>query len=227
LIRARQSLAAGLGLLLLVHPALALRASAPPVAEDGPSGISSSAHGLPDAPLPEAAGLTITILDGEGALNNIRQRTAREPIVQVEDQNHKPVAGALVLFAINDGSGGAGATVNGLASFSVQTGADGRAQLRGLKPNNVSGEFTITVTASVGSLVATAIIHQRNGGGAGDTQNQTASQPGQVLHAKPNWLLRGSLLGGAAVGGILIGVILTHTSNGGQITAGTPGVGAP
>ena len=30
-------------------------------------------------------------VEGDGAINNIRQRTAREPIVQVEDENHKPV----------------------------------------------------------------------------------------------------------------------------------------
>ena len=43
-------------------------------------------------------GLSITIVEGEGAINNIRQRVNREPIVQVEDQNHKPVAGAVVVF---------------------------------------------------------------------------------------------------------------------------------
>ena len=32
------------------------------------------------------------IVEGEGAINNIRLRTAREPIVQVEDENRKPVA---------------------------------------------------------------------------------------------------------------------------------------
>ena len=47
--------------------------------------------------------LHITILDGEDSLNNIRERTAREPIVQVEDENHKPVAGALLLFSIQNG----------------------------------------------------------------------------------------------------------------------------
>ena len=36
----------------------------------------------------------IEVVEGDGAINNIRQRTAREPIVQVEDENHKPVAGA-------------------------------------------------------------------------------------------------------------------------------------
>src|ERR1700712_3991708 len=51
--------------------------------------------------------LFITILEGEGELNDVRARTAREPIVQVEDENHKPVAGALVLFAIPKGSAAA------------------------------------------------------------------------------------------------------------------------
>src|ERR1041385_9431846 len=43
-------------------------------------------------------GLSITIVEGEGAINNVRQRVNREPIVQVEDNNRKPVAGAVVVF---------------------------------------------------------------------------------------------------------------------------------
>src|ERR1700760_600446 len=54
--------------------------------------------------------LFINILDGEGALNNIRRRDAREPVVQVTDENHKPVSGALVLFLIHNGDHGATAT---------------------------------------------------------------------------------------------------------------------
>ncbi len=51
--------------------------------------------------------LNIVIIEGEGAINNIKQRTAREPVVQVEDENHKPVAGAAVIFALSDqGAGG-------------------------------------------------------------------------------------------------------------------------
>ena len=214
----RQGVALGLSCLLTISPAFADPgpgfAAGP--ASNAPSGISSS---LPDAPLPETQGLTITILEGEGALNNIRQRTAREPIVQVEDKNHKPVAGALVLFAINDGSGGAGATVNGLTSLSVRTGADGRAQMQGLKPNNTAGEYTIVVTATVGILVATAIIHQRNeAGGAAE------SKPVKASHSL---LFKGTLIGGAALAGVLIGVLLTRGGNSGQITAGQPTVGAP
>src|SRR5271163_2790014 len=45
--------------------------------------------------------LRIVILEGEDVSNNIKERTAREPIIQVQDENHKPVAGAAVLFSID------------------------------------------------------------------------------------------------------------------------------
>ena len=44
--------------------------------------------------------LKITILDGDNAVNNIRLRTTREPIVQVEDENQNRVPGAVV-YAIS------------------------------------------------------------------------------------------------------------------------------
>src|SRR5579863_6856916 len=57
--------------------------------------ICAAAHLPAQATTPATSpGLLITILDGEGALNDIRKGTAREPIVQVEDENHRPVAGA-------------------------------------------------------------------------------------------------------------------------------------
>src|SRR5581483_7102895 len=58
-------------------------------------------------PAPQGQRLNVVIVEGEGAINNIRQRTAREPIVEVQDENHKPVAGAVVVFALtNQGAGG-------------------------------------------------------------------------------------------------------------------------
>ena len=111
--------------------------------------------------------LHITILDGEDSLNNIRERTAREPVVQVEDENHKPVAGALILFSMQNGGTGAGGTFNGLSTLSVTTDSEGKAVAHGLKPNGSEGTYTIAVTATLGALVATAVIHQTNAIGAG------------------------------------------------------------
>ena len=89
------------------------------------------------SPLVEAqappVSLQITILDGEDAMNNIRQRTAREPIVQVEDENHKPVAGAVVIFLLpNDGAGGTFA--GGAHTLTVTTDSKGQAVGRGPRP---------------------------------------------------------------------------------------------
>lgn len=168
--------------------------------------------------------LRITILDGEGSLNNIRERTAREPIVQVEDQNHKPVAGALVLFTIH-GQGDAGATFsNGLTTFQTTTDAAGKAVAKGLVPNAHAGSFTISVTATMGPVTAEAVIHQ---------QNVMPSAPVSKI-VKPHHGL--VTAGNLAFVGVLAGIagVLTwsavnaHSGPGSTtIQPGTGGVGPP
>lgn len=86
----------------------------------------------------EPTALNIDIIDGDGAVNNIRQRTAREPIVEVTDENHKPVAGALVLFSAPD-HGASGVFANGTRQLSVTTDAQGRAAGKGFQPNTERG----------------------------------------------------------------------------------------
>jgi hypothetical protein len=103
--------------------------------------------------------LNLVIVEGDGAINNIRQRTAREPIVQVEDENHKPVAGAAVLFLLPE-HGAGGTFADGSHSLSVTTDAQGRAAAHGIHINHVQGQFQIQVTASYNGLTATATITQ-------------------------------------------------------------------
>jgi hypothetical protein len=120
----------------------------------------------PDSGAPQK--LMIIILEGENALNNIRERDAREPIVEVTDENHKPVAGALVIFTTNSGSGGAGATFTGAQTLTVRTGSDGIAHAPGLQLGPRPGSFTISVSATVAGVGGLAIvasemvIHQSN-----------------------------------------------------------------
>jgi hypothetical protein len=114
----------------------------------------------------QTGSLNLVIVEGEGAINNIRQRTAREPIVQVEDENHKPIAGAAVVFSLP--SNGAGGTfANGGLSMTTTTDNAGRAVARGLRPNQVAGNYQIRVTASQGGRTASAVISQSNVIGAG------------------------------------------------------------
>jgi len=113
------------------------------------------------AQAPQVTALKIVVLEGEGAINNIKLRTAREPIVQVEDENHKPVAGALVLFTLPD-SGASGVFPGGSKTLMVYTDAQGRAAGKGLQPNKNAGQYQIAVNATFKGLTASATIGQSN-----------------------------------------------------------------
>src|SRR5690349_7663258 len=109
----------------------------------------------------DQGGLNFVIVEGDGAINNIRQRTAREPIVQVEDENHKPVAGAAVVFLLPN-QGASGAFANGARSLTVMTDNQGRAIAHGFHPNGVQGQVQIKVSASYQGKTANATITQTN-----------------------------------------------------------------
>jgi hypothetical protein len=165
--------------------------------------------------------LLITIVEGEGALNDIRSRTAREPIVQVDDENHKPVAGALVLFSL-DKTGSSYASFGGASSLSVHTDAAGRAAANGLQITPHKGKYSIAVHATYGVLVADAVINMTNvgEGGAGGSTQATVSV---VSHKKLIWIVSGVLAGGA-IAGI---VVATQGSSPTTVSTGTGTVGPP
>ncbi len=108
------------------------------------------------------AGLSITILEGDNAIVNTRQRLSREAVVQVEDENRKPVAGAAVtFFAPNNGA--SAVFSNGSNNITLFTDNQGRAVVRGMKPNNVPGKVEIKVTATKeGFRSASTILTQTN-----------------------------------------------------------------
>src|SRR5450759_5385566 len=109
--------------------------------------------------------LNIVIAEGEGAVNNARQRVAREPIVQVNDENNKPVAGAAVIFFL-PGSGPGASFPGGANSFTAITGADGRAAANGLKANTLKGQYQVRVTASYKGVSASTSFQMANAAGA-------------------------------------------------------------
>jgi hypothetical protein len=172
------------------------------------------------APAPEPNRLFIQILDGEGALNDIRSRTAREPIVQIEDENHKPIAGAVVIFS-TPSSGPSAIFSNGLNSFKVVTGEDGRATALSVKPNNISGQFQIQVTATFGTLSSVAVINQTNTGKATDQSHVSHAARGLPVKVI---IIVAAVAGGAVAGGLLLSGGGSHADT---VTAGTPTVGAP
>jgi len=174
----------------------------------------------------QAPALNIVIVEGEGAINNIRQRTAREPIVEVQDENHRPVAGAAVVFTLPT-QGAGGTFAGGAHSLTVITDAQGRAVGHGLQPNGVKGQFQVHVNASKNGLTASTNISMTNAvvGAAG------AAAAGGIS-AKLIAII--AIAGAAAVGGGVYAA--THSGGGGNnsattapvtITTGTGTVGPP
>lgn len=107
------------------------------------------------------AGLRLTVKEGEGAINNIRAAKAKEPIVEVTDASGRPVTGASVVFLLPE-LGPSGIFAASGSTMSVLTGSDGIAVGRGLKPNNVAGEFEIRIVASFQGRTARATVRQTN-----------------------------------------------------------------
>src|SRR5689334_14919610 len=96
---------------------------------------------------PGPENLNLTVIEGEGGINNIRQPTTQTPTVRVDDEKQHPVAGAVVVFALPT-DGPSGTFQNGARTLTVTTNAQGLASARGFKPNTVSGEMLIHVNAS-------------------------------------------------------------------------------
>jgi len=170
----------------------------------------------------EPAKLTISILEGEGSINNIHQRVAREAMVQVQDENHKPVAGAAVTFFLPE-NGPSGMFSNGTRTLTVMTDDTGRAVARGIVPNKVAGEMQVRVVAKFKTLTGETIIHQQNvaAAAAAATGATAGVISGKVL----------AIILTVAAAGLAGGVIAATRSGGGAspvtITPGTPTVGAP
>src|SRR6187399_3377889 len=74
---------------------------------------------------PASPALRIVVLEGEGAVNIIQQKTAVRPLVEVRVRNNLPVAGATVTFTI--GGGQPAAFAGGLQTMTVTTNAAGQA----------------------------------------------------------------------------------------------------
>lgn len=178
-----------------------------------PQGIAPIAGQAQPAP----AKLNILIIEGESAINNVKQPTAREPIVQVEDGDHRPVAGAAVLFTLPD-SGPSGVFDGGGRSLVVKADRAGRAVAKGFKVNNIQGKFQIQVQASYQGVIANTTIAQVN----------AVLTVGARHHGMSGKMIAiVAAVGGAAALAIVLGTRSGSGSRTTTISADTSTVGAP
>jgi len=157
--------------------------------------------------------LKVEVVEGEGAINNIRLRRAKEPVVRAVDENNQPLSGVSVTFMLPS-MGPSGEFPGNVRELVSQTDDRGQAIGRGLVPNQMTGRYQIRVTASYRGETANAVINQTNAAPAGAASGGPSKK-----------ILLIALIGGAAAGGAAIAA--TRGGGGGSPQSQPAGSGNP
>lgn len=157
------------------------------------------------------------VVEGEGAIDNARQRVTREPVVRIEDDNHKPIAGATVVFTLPT-EGTTGTFANGSQTLIMTTESNGVAAVKGLRVNQVSGKLVIHVSASYRGLTARTTINQTNEGVPGAKSSTGGGSGTKVLVIL-------AIVGAAAGGGAYFLTRKSGNSSSSSNTTPPPAVG--
>ncbi|HTT62084.1 MAG TPA: hypothetical protein VMG35_09600 [Bryobacteraceae bacterium] len=162
----------------------------------------------------------IEVLEGDGAINNIRLHRAKEPVVRVVDQDGHPLPNVAVTFLLPD-KGASGTFADGHTSLTVMTDSTGQAVGRGLRPNTIAGQFQIRVTTSYQGQAATADVMQTN---AEPARGGTSSKTILILAVVGGAIAAGAA---AALGKGKSSTTSTQSNTGAVITPGSPVLGPP
>ena len=152
--------------------------------------------------------ITVVTVRGEGAINNVGQRSSTDPAVRIEDEDGKPVTGATVVFTLPT-DGPSGAFGNGEKTLIGVTDGRGEAEAQGLRVNTAAGKLQVHVNASFRGRTARTNITQFN-----------MEVPGRRAGGSSRTVLILLAIAGAAGGGAAFAL---SSKNG---SAGTPSPGA-
>jgi hypothetical protein len=200
-------LAAFLAILIgLPAPAFAQQAPPPPQAEPAPATVET---------------LKLLVLQGQNAINGIRDGLATMPVVEVHDENDQVLEGADVVFEL-PATGAGGTFPEGGFVKTVKSNLQGQAGAA-FMPNPVTGRFTIKVTASLRNRTGHTTITQTNA-------LDVAAVEKAGKHKITWWKL--AIVGGAVA--LVIGIVLatrggssSSSSNTITLTPGAPTFGTP
>ena len=165
--------------------------------------------------------LMIDIVEGDGAINDIKLRTAREVIVEVDDENHKPVAGAAVTLSLARH----GNLFRNIV-LRATTDSTGRVNANPLQLKGDAGRFEIRVKAQYQGRVAKKSLRQTNaesGASAGATAATAGvtAVPASVI-APLAIVIAVGVIAGAAVGGMAAAGALGGGGKSISVSVGTP-----
>jgi len=164
--------------------------------------------------------LKVTVVQGGGAINDIKRGTGHPPAVEVRDENNQLVSGADVVFTL-PAIGAGGSFANGQRTQTVTTNEQGIAQAGDIRPNVVEGRFNIQVTARYRGKEGSVGVVQSNTAAGSATESKVS---------KKKWIIL-AIVGGAGAGAALALKGGSSSSPGGAgattLSTGTITVGAP
>lgn len=173
----------------------------------------------------------VIIVSGQNGANVLSKQSAVQPVVEVLDNNNKPLAGALVRFTAPR----SGPTVrfpNDQDTLTVVADLKGVATATGMVPVG-TGSFRVDVTAEYDDEMATAQLSQTNYPSVTLSGQPAMSNALTTSRENHHGLSRGAKVGilvavvAAAAAGIAVGLHGGSKKTGTTVGVGTPTVGAP
>jgi hypothetical protein len=177
------------------------------------------------APLPAERSLKVIALAGDREMNDMERRVMAPLVVQVTDQNDRPVEAANVVFRFP--LNGPGATfADQKTSKTVRTNGQGQAAATGWMANGQTGTFQVHVTASYGNQIGEVVVSMTN---VTRITGEGRSFRRHRSWYSSKWVKIALIVGGAAV---VTGIILLVKNRGSStqpitVSPGSPTVGAP
>jgi hypothetical protein len=126
-----------------------------------PAAAPAPPQPIPAAQLPVEQSLKIQVLAGNNEMNDLQRHVMAPLVVQVEDQNDRPMDGAQVVFRfpINGPSATFG---GGKPTATVRTNSGGQAAATNWMANGEVGTFEVHVNATYGNQIGEATLHMTN-----------------------------------------------------------------
>ena len=225
----RRALARILIVLLPIVPVLAEQQS--PGSAQTPASPPSSPSPQPGQPAsasPVVQGLKIVTLAGKGEMNDLERHIMAPLVIEVLDQNDRPVEGAEVVFRFPLNGPGA-VFPGGKSSQTTRTNGQGQAAAMNWTANNQVGAFDVHVTVTYGNQSGETTVSMSN-------VNRIVDEGKKIQKSgswwSPRWV-KLAILGGTVA--LAAGVVLA--TRGGSstttskptitITPGPPTVGGP
>jgi len=157
---------------------------------------SAPSHPRMDSVAQPQAQLTIVVLDGENAINDLHANTVAGAVVEVRDTFDRPVPDVDVTFEL-PANGPGGFFGDDRTLEHAVTNARGQAAMTGMVAAKDAGRFAIRVTAQMDGKTGGATIHQMN--------SAVPVKQSVVSHSSHRWKwIAVTAAGGATAGALLI-----------------------